>query len=121
MVHEIQQVKGYYQKEISSYQKQLKDAEYKYQHREPRESDVRRIAELEDDLKRRKRRMEVMGEELEYYKLELNNREANFNKMFNKQPIVGVIKPDPRLKVCVDLFFRSFITKYSLLIQPFQS
>jgi len=31
-------------------------------------------------------------DEIEYYRLELTNREKNFNKIFNSHPIVGNIQ-----------------------------
>lgn len=35
----------------------------------------------------------LQQEKLDFYKLELSNRETNFNKIFNSRPIVGTVKP----------------------------
>ncbi|KAG5463119.1 MAG: hypothetical protein BJ554DRAFT_1638 [Olpidium bornovanus] len=44
----------------------------------------------------------MMSDELERYKLELNNREDNLNRMFNTKPNVGVIRPLDVLRRKVD-------------------
>jgi len=38
-------------------------------------------------------------EEIEFYKLELSNREDNLNKLFGAKPYVGVMKPLEQKKV----------------------
>ncbi|KAJ3331977.1 hypothetical protein HDU76_001651 [Blyttiomyces sp. JEL0837] len=93
MLKEFEQAQTILKKEIAKLTKQLEDADVKYQNREPREVDVQKIFDLEEDIKRRKRKTMTLTEELEYCKLELRNREANFNKIFNKSPLVGVIQP----------------------------
>ncbi|KAI8847669.1 hypothetical protein BC829DRAFT_237072 [Chytridium lagenaria] len=106
MVIEFDKAQSFLKKQIAAQAKQwdftltininyirLQDADLRYINREPREADLQRIAELEDDIKRRKRKITALTEELDYYRLELNNREANFNKIFNKTPLVGVIEP----------------------------
>ena len=40
---------------------------------------------------------------MKFYKLELQNRENNFNKMLNAQPNVGVLNPFEH-KVFISLF-----------------
>ena len=45
-----------------------------------------------------------MDEERKQYRLELVNREANFNRMFNASPNVGVLNPIEINKVCWKLF-----------------
>ena len=41
-----------------------------------------------------------IDEERKQYRLELVNREANFNRMFNASPNVGVLNPIEVNKVC---------------------
>ncbi|KAJ3186437.1 hypothetical protein HK101_009645 [Irineochytrium annulatum] len=93
MLTEFEKAQTFLKKQIANQAKQLQDADLKYINREPREVDLQRIADLEEDIRRRKRRAAALAEELDYCKLELNNREANFNKIFNKNPLVGVIEP----------------------------
>ncbi|KAJ3099061.1 hypothetical protein HDU97_003494 [Phlyctochytrium planicorne] len=93
MMKEFDKAQTYLKKQITAQAKQLQEADLRYINREPREVDLQKISELEDDIKRRKRKVASLMEELDYYKLELNNREANFNKIFNKTPLVGVIEP----------------------------
>ncbi|KAJ3238156.1 hypothetical protein HDU81_008303 [Chytriomyces hyalinus] len=93
MITEFQHVQDFLKKQIANQLKLLEEADVKYVNREPRDVDVAKIAELEEDIRRRKRKAHALMEELEYCKLELSNREANFNKIFNKNPLVGVIQP----------------------------
>ncbi|KAI8811839.1 hypothetical protein BJ742DRAFT_104093 [Cladochytrium replicatum] len=93
MLQEFEQAQQFLKKQVMTQAKQLQEADLRYINREPREVDLTRIAELEDDVKRRKRKIAALMEEVEFFKLELNNREANFNRIFNKTPIVGLIEP----------------------------
>ncbi|KAJ3343151.1 hypothetical protein HDU93_009701 [Gonapodya sp. JEL0774] len=90
MLKEFEKAQAFLRKKITELEKSLEDAGLKYINRESREDDVKRIAELEEELKRRKRAITTLKEEIEHYKLELNNREANFNRIFNARPVVGV-------------------------------
>ncbi|ORY35145.1 hypothetical protein BCR33DRAFT_503794 [Rhizoclosmatium globosum] len=92
MIKDFEQAQDFLRKQIANQQKLLEEAALKYINRESREDDVKKIAELEEDIKRRKRKAHTLMEELEYCKLELSNREANFNKIFNKHPLVGVMQ-----------------------------
>ena len=71
----------------------LKEADLKYINREPREIDLITIRELEEELKRRKKKIQALIEETKHIKLELANREDNLNRMFNTRPNVGVLRP----------------------------
>ncbi|KAJ3066924.1 hypothetical protein HDU98_009837 [Podochytrium sp. JEL0797] len=93
MIKDFEQAQEYLKKQIANQVTLLEEAALKYINRESRDDDLATIASLHQDIQTRKRRQKVMLEELEYCKLELSNREANFNKIFNKHPLVGVIKP----------------------------
>ncbi|KAI9352620.1 hypothetical protein BDR26DRAFT_849571 [Obelidium mucronatum] len=93
MIRDFEQAQEFLKKQIAHQAKLLEEAAVKYINRESRDDDVAKIAELEEDIKKRKKKAHTMMEELEYCKLELSNREANFNKIFNKHPLVGVIQP----------------------------
>ncbi|KAJ3206831.1 hypothetical protein HDU82_004285, partial [Entophlyctis luteolus] len=107
MIKEFEVAQDYLKKQIANQTKLLEEAAIKYINRESREDDVLRIAALEEDIAKRKKRAQAMmviihslnfldkikKEELEYCKLELSNREANFNKIFNKHPLVGLMQP----------------------------
>ncbi|KAI8591508.1 hypothetical protein BDZ88DRAFT_469591 [Geranomyces variabilis] len=95
MLAEFDEAQTYLKRQITSQAKKLQDAETKYMNREPREADLRQIEELERHLEQGKQIMSALMEELEHYKLELNNREANFNKIFNKTPVVGMMQTMP--------------------------
>ncbi|KAJ3025703.1 UNVERIFIED_CONTAM: hypothetical protein HDU68_006785 [Siphonaria sp. JEL0065] len=93
MIKDFEKAQDFLKMQIAHQAKLLEEAALKYVNRESRDDDVAKIAELEEDIKKRKKKAHTMMEELEYCKLELSNREANFNKIFNKHPLVGVIQP----------------------------
>jgi hypothetical protein len=76
---------------------QLEELEERYRSRESRPEDVSRIMELEQICRENEETIKQQAEEMKFFKLELINREENFNKMFSRSPTVGVmqvIKPN---------------------------
>jgi len=59
--------------------------------RESRPEDTRRIHDLKKLLKKQQFGVDEMQQQMEYFKMELMNREENFNKVFGRQPVVGVM------------------------------
>jgi chromosome segregation ATPase len=70
-------------------QRTLAALQYRFDHREPRIEDVNRIRELEAYALASEKAKRQAIEELKYYKLELLNREENFNKTFGRSPAVA--------------------------------
>ncbi|KAI9090436.1 hypothetical protein DFS34DRAFT_672258 [Phlyctochytrium arcticum] len=93
MIKEFEQAQAFLKRQIQNQKNALQEADQKYLNREPREMDTQRIADLEKDLGRGKDIITALMEELQYYKLEMNNRETSFNKIFNKTPMVGLMQP----------------------------
>ena len=71
----------------------LQQMEERFQAREPRPEDVQRIQQLEGVVKQQEDEMVMMDKQMHYFKLELLNREENFNKVFANKPRVGVMNP----------------------------
>jgi hypothetical protein len=67
----------------------LSTLQYRFDHREPRAEDVARIRELEEYGVQAEKTKRKAIEEMKYYKLELLNREENYNKTFGRSPMVG--------------------------------
>ena len=61
--------------------------------RPSREDDLRLIQKLQAMLEQREDQLRKAWHELKFFKLELINRENNFNKLFNANPNVGVLNP----------------------------
>ncbi|KAF4693009.1 hypothetical protein FOZ60_012000 [Perkinsus olseni] len=64
-----------------------------YDNRPSREEDVVRIDHLTEELKRLNHSYEELAERMKVYKLELINREQNYNKVFGANPTIGVYNP----------------------------
>jgi len=67
--------------------------EDKYKARESRPDDVLRIRKMVQLVKAKDEEVRKLQEEMKYFKLELINRETNFNKMFARSPQIGVLSP----------------------------
>lgn len=98
----------------------------KYSNREPRPEDLDQIRQWKNIASEQEVRIkEIMVSKLywiilltlilciqaekRFYQLELVNREQNYNKIFNANPIIGVLDP-LQAKVC--LIFNPFYHKY---------
>ncbi|XJO75647.1 hypothetical protein BDV3_006292 [Batrachochytrium dendrobatidis] len=93
MLQDFEKAKLFLKKQISLQAKQLQDADIKYINREPRDVDIQTISELKQQIDGQKEKISSLLGELNYFKREMNNRDATFNKIFSKTPIVGVMQP----------------------------
>ncbi|KAJ3036628.1 hypothetical protein HDV00_002524 [Rhizophlyctis rosea] len=109
MLSDFEAAQNFLKSQIANLNQQLEAAAVKYINREPRDADVKRIAELEALVEKKQRKITGLLNEIEYFRLEMNNRENNFNKIFNKTPLVGLVQPiskftsKPRSKSNADL------------------
>lgn len=78
--------------EISQLQKTIQYWEHRYEHREPRAEDLKHIAKLNKKLEQAEVKVRHAVEEMQFYKLELRNREDSYNKVFNRNVNVGVMQ-----------------------------
>ncbi|CUG86092.1 Hypothetical protein, putative [Bodo saltans] len=74
---------------VKALQKMVADLEYKYANRESRTEDVEKINQLLRDNKEKEEALLKAYNDMKFYKLELHNREENFNKMFGRQPSIA--------------------------------
>ena len=75
----------------------------KYDNRESRPEDLDKIAQLELTVKSAQAEVDKVHEEMKYFKLELRNREQNFNKTFGAGPNVGVMQPLGAMRTAVNV------------------
>jgi len=61
--------------------------------RPSRPEDLDLIQKLKIDNEGKTEELKKALENLKVFKLELFNREENYNKMFNAQPLIGVMNP----------------------------
>jgi len=79
--------------QLKMLQDRLKELQDLYDNRPSREEDVERIAQLEEEVREKQATVKRLLEEMHFYKLELHNREQNYNKVFGAQPTVGILNP----------------------------
>jgi hypothetical protein len=75
--------------------RRLEEMEERFRNRESRKEDVERIHELELVVSRQQAVVDQTIEELKFYKLELLNREENYNQRFGRSPNVGIMNVLP--------------------------
>lgn len=64
-----------------------------YDNRPSKEEDVEMINMLRQSLMLKEEELKKANENLKWFKLEIVNREGNYNKLFNANPNVGVLNP----------------------------
>jgi len=79
--------------QIELLQSRVTEFQELYDLRPSREEDLARIAALEAEVAELARAIEKLVEDMKFYKLELVNREHNYNKVFGAAPTVGVMNP----------------------------
>ncbi len=64
-----------------------------FEQRPSRPEDLEKIKTLKREIELRDEEISKMNEKMKFFKLELINREMNYNKIFNANPHVGVLNP----------------------------
>ena len=77
-------------KELESKYLELQDM---YDNRPSKEEDLALIKHLQEEVFEKDAALKKAFEDMKFYKLELINREENYNKLFGAKPTVGVFNP----------------------------
>lgn len=83
------------QEELSTQRKTVQYWEHRYEHREPRDEDVKKISKLSKKLHDAEETAQKAVEDMAFYKRELVNRETSYNKVFGSNLNVGVMNVVP--------------------------
>lgn len=89
--NEFQRVQTVMSEQIELLEQRLTDSQDLYSRRSSRPEDLERIAGLQSENAKLASEVAKLMKDMKYYKLELLNREKNFNKLFNASPNVGVM------------------------------
>jgi len=89
----FQQARELLQDQLGLAQEQLREWQSRFERRESRPEDLAQIEAMRKQLKEKDEIVRRTYEEMKYFKLELKNREENFNKTFGNQPRVGTLNP----------------------------
>eukprot|EP00434_Breviolum_minutum_P007806 symbB.v1.2.006891.t1/scaffold413.1/size265838/15 len=79
--------------QISMQQQRIVELENLYNSRPSREEDLQLIAQLETDVQAKSAQITKLLDDMQFYKLELVNREQNYNKVFGAEPTIGIMNP----------------------------
>lgn len=92
MKEEFDVCKSRLEENVSSLQQRIVELQYMYENRPSRPEDVEQIRGLEREVRDREAAFNQLRDEMQYYKLELVNREQNYNKVFGVSgPNIGVV------------------------------
>ncbi|PHJ25983.1 viral a-type inclusion protein [Cystoisospora suis] len=91
--YELAFLKEEHLKTLQETREEMDMLQQKLQGRPPRDEDLSLIALLNDRLLYCENQMDYLQQKLSAYRLELLNRETNYNKIFNANPVVGVLDP----------------------------
>eukprot|EP00391_Amoebophrya_sp_Ameob2_P007458 CAMPEP_0178988350 /NCGR_PEP_ID=MMETSP0795-20121207/3764_1 /TAXON_ID=88552 /ORGANISM="Amoebophrya sp., Strain Ameob2" /LENGTH=981 /DNA_ID=CAMNT_0020679619 /DNA_START=662 /DNA_END=3604 /DNA_ORIENTATION=- len=90
----LEQLRREVEAECEHLRQQIGELQRMYDERPPRPEDVEQIRLLERECRDRETAFNQLRDEMQFYKLELVNREQNYNKVFGVSgPNVGVLNP----------------------------
>ena len=92
---------------IKLMQEEYDELKQLFDDRPSKEEDLRLIQKLQQLLEQREEELKRAWQELKFFKLELINRENNYNKMFNANPNIGILDPFEAKTVCAYLCRKS--------------
>ncbi|CAD7974786.1 unnamed protein product [Amoebophrya sp. A25] len=93
-VSKLNGVRARIEEDIRTLQSRIAELEELYESRPSRPEDIEQIRYLERECRERETAFNQLRDEMQFYKLELVNREQNYNKVFGVSgPNVGVLNP----------------------------
>ena len=93
MKEEFEAIKNLNEQKAQSFVTQYNELYSAFEMRPSRPEDLELIQRLQEDNIFKDEELKKAIENLKVFKLELFNREENYNKMFNAAPMVGVYNP----------------------------
>ena len=107
---ELSRERSQFQEEIDHLTVLLGDTKEEFRLRPSRDEDIAFIKQLQEKVNQQEMLCQQLNDEKKYYKLELVNREENFNKIFNNSPNVGFMNTTVGItRVRFILLFFSFL------------
>lgn len=89
----IQEIKSDFQQELNTKEILVDDLQRLFKQRPSKTEDLERICLLSEDLKLKQHELVQVQQQLRFFRLELVNRDKNYNEIFNSNPHVGVLDP----------------------------
>ena len=96
---EFEAIKQLNQEKIQTLVQNYNDLYQAFEMRPSRAEDLDLILKLKNDNVEKTEELRKALENLKVFKLELFNREENYNKMFNAAPMIGVMNPLDRVSL----------------------
>jgi hypothetical protein len=82
-----------YQGQLENLKAKIWEFSTQFEERPSKKNDLELIKKLQRLVGLKNKEIQTMSHQSEFFRLELVNRENNFNKMFKKAPQIGVLNP----------------------------
>jgi len=93
MERQFQEAQALLHEQVQLLEERHSELQALYDNRPSRDEDLDRIKVLEREVDEKTQQLQTMATTLQKFKLELVNREQNYNKVFGSTPNVGVMDP----------------------------
>jgi hypothetical protein len=96
---ELEELRRKFDEKIKFYEDQYRELQMCFEGRPSRPDDIELINNLQKECNTKNEELALAEERMKFFRQELINREDNYNKIFNANPIVGTMDPLQK-KVC---------------------
>eukprot|EP00397_Hematodinium_sp_SG-2012_P002485 GEMP01002492.1.p1 GENE.GEMP01002492.1~~GEMP01002492.1.p1 ORF type:complete len:1041 (+),score=304.97 GEMP01002492.1:325-3447(+) len=93
LAKQFDEARALQEQQIEMLQQRLHELQELYDTRPSRQEDLDFIDQLETEVREKESAFKQLFDQMQFYKLELVNREQNYNKTFGANPSVGVLNP----------------------------
>lgn len=90
---QFNRVQELFDKKYSRLEKKMNEMQDLYETRPSRKEDLEEIKKLHEESMSKDNMMKKLEGDAKFYRLELINREENYNKVFGASPVVGIFNP----------------------------
>lgn len=93
MMAELEELRRKFDEKIKFYEDQYRELQMCFEGRPSRPDDIELINNLQKECNTKNEELALAEERMKFFRQELINREDNYNKIFNANPIVGTMDP----------------------------
>ena len=93
LMQELEELRKKFDEKIKFYEDQYRELQMCFEGRPSRPDDIELINNLQKELNGKNEELQLAEERMKFFRQELINREDNYNKIFNANPIVGTMNP----------------------------
>lgn len=89
----LDEIRVDFEQELREKEMNLKEIQQLFRQRPSKTEDLDHIFKINENLKKKQAELAQVQKQLQFFRLELVNRDKNYNEIFNSNPYVGVLDP----------------------------